>query len=136
MIGEGQSQRALRAVLGDRSRRQRSERFGRLGECVAMLALAVQGYRVVARRVPTPWGEIDLVAVRGRRLAFVEVKARQSLADAGMAVSVRQARRLARAAEMWVWRRPGYRDYEIGLDRCEVAPWCWPRLRPNALQPV
>ena len=40
------------------------------------------GYRILARRVRTPYGEIDLIAVRGRRLAFVEVKRRATRLEA------------------------------------------------------
>ena len=55
-------------------------RRGRLSEWVAAAALLAKGYRILGRRVRTPYGEIDLIAVRGRRLAFVEVKRRATRA--------------------------------------------------------
>ena len=37
-------------------------------------AARLKGHRILARRYKTPVGEIDLVALKGKRLAFVEVK--------------------------------------------------------------
>ena len=48
---------------------ERIERYrrGRLSEWVAAAALLAKGYRILARRTRTPYGEIDLIAERGRR---------------------------------------------------------------------
>ena len=91
-------------------------RRGRLSEWLAAAALLARGYRILGRRVRTPYGEIDLIAVRGRRLAFVEVKLRATRGEAEAAVTLRQAARVARAAEFWVSRHPAFRDHEHGLD--------------------
>lgn len=116
--------------------RRRSERLGRLAEWLAAGLLLAKGYRLLGHRTRTPYGEIDLIAVRRGRLAFVEVKHRAQLDVAKSAVSRGQAERIARAAEFWTWRRARYRDYEIGLDCIYVAPFAWPRHIPNALQPT
>jgi putative endonuclease len=106
----------------------RSERF-------AAVALRTRGYRILAQRFKTKVGEIDLVAVRGRRLAFVEVKRRADLNDeeAHAAVSPAQRTRIRRAAELWLARHPAYRDHESGFDLVLVAPWRWPRWIENGL---
>src|SRR5690554_170243 len=114
-------------------RRQR-ERSGRLAELTAAVVLCLKGYRILARRYRSKAGEIDLIAVRGRRLAFVEVKRRRTMEAAEAAKTFRQAQRMARAAEQWVWRHPAYRDYEIGLDAMLIVPGHLPRHQPNALQ--
>lgn len=93
-----------------------------------------KGYRILGRGVRTPYGEIDLIAVRGRRLAFVEVKHRASRAEAESALTARQAARVARAAQFWVGHRPVYRDHEIGLDAMLVVRGRLPRHLPDALQ--
>lgn len=108
-------------------------RRGRVSEWIAAVVLMGKGYRVLASRVRTPHGEIDLVAVRGKRLAFVEVKRRPTLADAEAAITDWQAERITRAAEHWVSRRPRFRDHELGLDVVLVVPWHWPRHLENAL---
>jgi putative endonuclease len=95
-----------------------------------------KGYRILARRCRTPYGEIDLVAVRGRRLAFVEVKRRATRLEAEAAVSPRQAGRIAQAAEFWISRNARYRDYERGLDAVLVMPGRLPVHLPDALHVV
>ncbi len=115
------------------TRRRQAEQRGRLAEWLAAGMLLAKGYRILARRLRGPHGEIDLVAVRGRRLAFVEVKQRGSSDDAAAALTPRQADRLADAAERWLWRNPRYRDHTIGLDAVLLGPRMWPRHVPDAL---
>jgi putative endonuclease len=116
--------------------RRRREKRGRFAELIAAAYLFAKGYRILARRHKTPLGEIDLIAVRGRRLAFVEVKQRASMEAAEAAVTDGQARRVALAAERWVWRHPRYRHHEIGLDAVLIVPGRLPRHTPHALQSI
>ena len=110
-------------------------RRGRFSELVAAAALLAKGYRILARRCRTPYGEIDLIAVRGRRLAFVEVKRRATRLEGEAALTPRQAGRIARAAEFWISRHPRYRDHDLGLDAVLVMPGRLPQHLPDALQP-
>jgi putative endonuclease len=119
-----------------REDRRKRERCGRLSELAAAVLLLLKGYRILARRHRSPFGEIDLIAVRGRRLAFVEVKRRRTIDVAQAATTSHQADRIAQAAEQWVWRHPAFRQHEIGLDVVLLAPGRLPRHQPNALQPV
>lgn len=114
--------------------RRLAERRGRLAERLAAALLLAKGYRILARRHRSRYGEIDLIAVRGRRLAFVEVKARPTFDEAEQSLTDGQAARIADAAEQWVWRHPAYRAHEIGLDAVLIMPWRLPRHAPNALQ--
>ena len=109
-------------------------RRGRVSEWLAAAALLARGYRILARRARTPYGEIDIIAVRGRRLAFVEVKRRATRLAAEAATTPRQAGRIARAAEFWVSRNPAYREHEQGLDVVLVTPGRLPVHLPDALQ--
>jgi putative endonuclease len=109
-------------------------RRGRVSEWLAAGMLLAKGYRILGRRVRTPYGEIDLIAVRGARLAFVEVKRRATRGEGEAAVTPRQAGRIARAAEFWVSRKPAYRDHEQGLDVVLVTPGRLPVHLPDALQ--
>jgi putative endonuclease len=118
------------------SRRRKRERAGRLAELLAAAFLVAKGYRILGRRVRTRLGEIDLIAVRGRRLAFVEVKYRDDAIDPAMTVSRRQSDGIARAAEQWARSRPAYRSHTFGLDIVFVSPWRLPRHLKDGLQPI
>jgi putative endonuclease len=80
--------------------RFRLKPLGERGEEVAVRFLKRHGYRILGRRVDTRHGEIDIVAVDGRTIVFVEVKTRQST-DAGHptdAIGDHKQERLSRAA--------------------------------------
>lgn len=113
-------------------RRQAAEKRGRSGERLAAWWLRLKGYRIVARGVRTPVGEIDLVARRGRRLALVEVKRRATLAAAAEAIRPQQQARIARAAEAFLKRRPDLADLTLGFDALLLAPGCRPRHLTDA----
>jgi putative endonuclease len=104
---------------------------GRRGEALAAWYLRLKGWHIVARRAKTPRGEVDLVARRGRTLAFVEVKWRSSAAELGFAIDPYRLRRVGAAAEALAARfaRPG--DVQR-IDVILVAPWTWPRVIENA----
>ena len=51
--------------------RQRAVRHGRAGETIAALFLRLKGYRILETRLRTPVGEFDLIASKGRVIAFV-----------------------------------------------------------------
>ena len=65
-------------------------RTGLSAESRAAAFLMAKGYRILAKRFRTPYGEIDLVARKRNLIAFIEVKARASLDDAAYAVTPRQ----------------------------------------------
>ena len=109
-------------------------RRGRVSEWLAAAALLARGYRILGRRFRTPYGEIDIIAVRWRRLAFVEVKRRATRLEAEAAITPRQAGRIARAAEFWVSRNPAYREHEQGLDVVFVTPGRLPAYVADGLQ--
>lgn len=116
-----------------RELRQQRQRKGRSSEWRAALLLLVKGYRILSRRHKTPLGEIDIVAKRGRRLAFVEVKARRTFADCEAAIAPQAARRIRRAAELWLATHPALQDCDIGFDVVFLVPRRWPRHIENGL---
>ena len=116
--------------------RVKREGRGRLSEHAAAAYLVLHGYRILERRHRTPYGEIDIIARRGRRIAFVEVKYRRTREEAEAAFRPEQAQRVARAAGHWISRYPAYAEYEQGFDAVFVMPWSRPLLVPDAYQPV
>jgi putative endonuclease len=116
-----------------RQRRGTAARLaGRRGEVAAALWLMLKGYRILGFRLRTPQAEIDLLALRGKVLAVVEVKQRATLAQALETVSLDQRERLRRAGETLAARRRGLTDATVRLDLIALAPGRFPRHRPDA----
>ncbi|WP_103120445.1 YraN family protein [Methylopila sp. Yamaguchi] len=107
-------------------------RLGLDAEARAAWLLRLTGWRILKRRYAQGGGEIDLIAVRGRTLAFVEVKARATLEAAAEAVAPRQQARIRRGAEAFLAREPAYAGYVMTFDVVLVAPRRLPRRLPNA----
>jgi putative endonuclease len=105
--------------------RRAAERRGRIGEDIAAWWLRLHGWRIVARRMRTRQGEIDLIARRGRVLAFVEVKTRGTARDLAMAIDEHRLRRVVAAASGLV-ARFGQDAAEIRIDVMLVRPWRLP----------
>ncbi|MEP7239765.1 MAG: YraN family protein [Devosia sp.] len=115
-----------------RRERMFAESAGRRGEGWAALFLQAQGYRILARRVKTPVGEIDLVARRYSTIVFVEVKARSFSSGEAEALAAVNRRRIVRAAEAWISRNPGSAQSDMRFDVIFLAPFAWPRHIVNA----
>ncbi len=111
-------------------KRQRAERSGRRGETLAALFLQLKGWSILARRVRTPVGEVDLVARRGRTVAFVEVKARATDADAALSLDEFRLRRVAAAAGALGPRFVRAGD-DMRIDAMFVVPWRLPKHVTN-----
>lgn len=114
----------------DAKRRQRSFRHGLLAEMLCVWWLRGKGYRILARRLRTPLGEIDIVARRGRTLAVIEVKARPTRAACLEAVTYAQRGRLARAAQTLLSGKiaglGAAAHHNIRFDAMLVVPWRLP----------
>ena len=110
-------------------RRRAAERRGRRVEAAAAILLMLKGYSILARRYRSPVGEIDLVARKGRLLAFVEVKARPSLEAATAALSVPATRRIERASDHYCAENPRYQDFDRRFDLIAAASWRLRHLR-------
>ena len=102
-------------------------RTGISAESRAAALLIAKGYRILAKRFRSPFGEIDLVARRRNLIVFVEVKARPSLDDAAYAVTPRQQQRIINAAQAWLMAHPEHAEFEMRFDAMLIAPRSLPR---------
>lgn len=100
---------------------------GAQAEHLAAWLLRLKGYRILARRWRSPAGEIDLIARRGRTLAFVEVKLRPDSATAHYAIRPAQQQRILRAASHFVARHARYAEDDMRVDAILVVGWRWPK---------
>ena len=105
---------------------------GRRAEALAILALSLAGYRILARNLKSRLGEIDIVARRGRIVAFIEVKTRADWGTAAEALAGHQRRRIARAASAFLADRPELAGQQPRFDVILTVPWRWPRHIINA----
>lgn len=115
-------------------RRAGAERDGRRAETLAAWFLRLKGWRIVARRVKTRRGEIDIIARRGRMVSFVEVKWRARGDALGLAFDERRLQRVAAAAETLAARHVGPGD-DMRIDVVLMAPGRWPVHLANVWQP-
>lgn len=105
------------------NRRQKAEKHGRTSERLAALLLRLKGYRILATRVRTKAGEIDLVARSPYGVVcFIEVKARKAMHSAVESVSLMQQARITRAASLFVAARPKLARAAMRFDIVTVAP--------------
>jgi len=113
--------------------REAAEKRGRGAETLACWYLRLHGWRILARRARVPGGEVDIVARRGRTLAFVEVKARNSETAAGFALDPWRLRRVVTAAERLAPRFMRDGD-DVRIDALFIVPGRWPRHLTNVWQ--
>lgn len=106
---------------GTQNRKLR-EQGGRDAERAAALWLTLKGYRILDRRAKTGAGEIDLIALRGNILAFIEVKARRRRDTAIEAVTPGARKRIEQAARIWCTRRRGMETRNWRFDIVAVTP--------------
>ncbi|TPG56115.1 YraN family protein [Sphingomonas glacialis] len=111
--------------------RRVAEAAGRRGERLAGWWLRLKGWQILARRVRTPAGEVDLVARKGTLVAFVEVKMRATAAELDFAIDERRLARVAAAAEYLMPTYAGPGD-DIRVDVILLAPGTRPRHIENA----
>ena len=116
--------------------------LGERGERAAAKSLKRLGYRIVGQRDRWRLGELDLVAVDGRTVVFVEVKTRQSH-EAGHpaeAVDAAKQQKLTHLALSFL-KRHGLLEYPARFDIVAVT-WPAAQRRPtiehfkNAFEPV
>lgn len=115
------------------SNRQFAETRGRRAETIAAWWLRLKGWRILAQRARVPGGEVDLVARRGRIVAFVEVKQRGTAEAAAWALDEYRLRRVAVAAQKLASHYAREGD-DIRIDALYIVPRQLPRHLPNVWQ--
>ena len=91
---------------------------GRAAERRAWWFYRLRGYRILETNAWSGGNELDLVVRRGRRLAFVEVKAKGggSYGNPFEMVTGEKQRRLRRAAEAWLAAHPELAQLEASFE--------------------
>ena len=95
---------------------------GVLAEYAAALFLLLKGYRLLEHRYKTPWGEIDLIAKRGKTLVLIEVKRRKSFFNGLEAITPHQQRRIENAGQAYL-ASSRLNTKSLRLDVVVVTSW-------------
>ncbi|MCK5446232.1 MAG: YraN family protein [Rhodospirillaceae bacterium] len=104
--------KAERAIANKKT----AERKGRWAEAAARWRLRTMGYRIIEANFKVSVGEIDIIAMRGQILSFVEVKLRPTHQAALEAITPRQRQRIERAAEVFLGLRPDLSGLDVRFD--------------------
>ena len=102
----------------------RNRVVGRWGELKAADFLACKGYIILGTNVRTPHGEIDLVALKGEQVVFVEVKTRTSRTY-GLpedSITPRKQSHMMAAAECYLESHPSYDEWQFDVIAVERLP--------------
>ena len=117
------------------SRKRQSDAAGRRAEFCASLVLRLKGYQILRRNYRVAVGEIDVIARRGKTLAFVEVKYRAEISAAQIAVGEAQWWRIERAASSYVGSHRTLQDKLWRFDIIACAPRAWSKHIEDAWRP-
>lgn len=85
--------------MSRKSHKKQTYDRGKLAEHIAALWLWVKGYKILARRYKTTVGEVDLIALKGDVIAFIEVKARPTTTQGLESITPKARERIIRTAE-------------------------------------
>lgn len=103
--------------------RQNNRLVGDCYEVVAEEYLRKSGYRILERNFRCKLGEVDIIAVDGSTLVFVEVKYRKT-ADYGqptVAVNYKKQVRISNAASYYIYSHRQYSHYSYRFDVVSIV---------------
>lgn len=86
--------------------------------------LRLKGYQVLEHRFKTPVGEIDLLVRKGKTLVAIEVKRRNTLEEALLAITSFQQRRIEKTLLYYLAGKPS--PLHLRFDVVLISPWKWP----------
>jgi len=95
---------------------------GYLAEFLCRMYMRFHGYRIIAKNYhcgtgkKTPYGELDFVAIKGKRIVFCEVKKRKNNKEFLRALSAKQQGRILNGGQYFVKRNPKYKKYSMRFD--------------------
>lgn len=96
--------------------KQKTYDRGIVAEGAAELFLRAKGYKILERRYKTKVGEVDIVAMDGNCLVFVEVKARPTLDEALFSITPKMKTRISDAAMNFLSENPFYTNWPMRFD--------------------
>lgn len=107
--------------------------FGLIAEFFIILLYKIRFYQILKHRTRNYAGEIDVIALRGKQIVFIEVKARSNDFDHdNIILQSKQQNRITRAAQIFLHLNPKYKMYNIRFDLAIVRKFALPVIIKNA----
>ncbi len=110
---------------------RKSEIRGYFGEFIAIILLILKGYRILKHRYKLSSEEIDIIAKRGNKISFIEVKTRKSEDKCLIAITPQQLHRIRKASQVFLKYNPKYLNCDYSYDVILVADWHLPKHIEN-----
>jgi len=94
------------------------QKRGKKGEEQAASALEAKGMKIIARNIRTRRGEVDIVAIDGETIVFVEVKAWSTygLEDLQYGIDIKKQRRIIETAKYFLSENRKYNKMAVRFD--------------------
>jgi putative endonuclease len=89
---------------------------GLLAEYLALFILLIKGYRILARRYKTKYGEVDIITKKGKSIIGIEIKFRQNKILTTEFVSKKQINRIKNSLNFFISKNKKYIDFNINIE--------------------
>jgi putative endonuclease len=100
---------------------KKTYQFGILAEKITIFFLRLKGYKILAWRYKTYFGEIDIIAKKAKTIIAVEVKARRGKINIEEVLRPRQIKRTKAAIEFFVAKNSRFHNHNLRFDFVEVG---------------
>lgn len=110
---------------------KKTYQFGIAAERLVIWFLRLKGYSILSWRYKTYFGEIDLIAKKGKTIIFIEVKARKSSELIEIVLRPKQVERIKKAAEFFIAKNPKFHNYDCRFDFVQVDKFFIPKHHKN-----
>lgn len=107
--------------------KKQTYKFGIMAERVAIILLFFKGYKILQWRYKTPFGEIDIIAKKGKTIIIVEVKARKGKLNIEQVLGLRQISRIQKASQCFISQNCKFQNYSLRLDFIAVNKFFYPK---------
>jgi putative endonuclease len=111
---------------------------GKAGEDRAARFLEEVGYRIIGRNFRSEAGEVDIIAVEGETLVFVEVKswATYGLENLEYAVNKKKQKKIVETAKIFLENHREYSNNQVRFDVIFIGPGCVRHLASAFMESV
>ena len=101
---------------------QFKQRLGESGEVESVRFLLSQGFTIHQTNFHSPYGEIDIIAIKDETIHFIEVKTRSGDHESAFSsISLRKQKKLLKTASYFLSKFPELQDYFTQFDAIAIS---------------